>query len=79
MREHPAWPLPLVKVLREHGVRVLTVREILAYNVDTNMSARVDLEELASEALKYEMAPGHDVMVGTGQLGRWSQLARAGG
>ncbi len=32
------------QVLREHGVRVLTVREILAYNVDTNMSARVDLE-----------------------------------
>ncbi|PNW79619.1 hypothetical protein CHLRE_08g360350v5 [Chlamydomonas reinhardtii] len=28
-------------VLRAHGVKVLTVREILAHNVDTNMSARV--------------------------------------
>lgn len=37
-------PVPSPQVLREHGVRVLTVREILAYNVDTNMSARVDLE-----------------------------------
>ncbi|GIL80090.1 hypothetical protein Vretimale_12910 [Volvox reticuliferus] len=50
------------KVLREHGVRVLTVREILAHNVDTNMSARVDLEELAFEALKYVMAQGHDLV-----------------
>lgn len=49
-------------VLREHGVRVLTVREILAYNVDTNMSARVDLEELAFSALTYVMAPGTDAL-----------------
>ncbi|GFR49721.1 hypothetical protein Agub_g11877 [Astrephomene gubernaculifera] len=50
------------KVLREHGVRVLTVREILAHHVDTNMSARVDLEELAFQALTYVMAPGSDAM-----------------
>ncbi|KXZ51615.1 hypothetical protein GPECTOR_12g579 [Gonium pectorale] len=48
------------KVLREHGLRVLTVREILAHNIDTNMSARVDLEELVFEALTYKMAAGHE-------------------
>ena len=26
------------QILREHGVKVLTVREILAYNVETNMN-----------------------------------------
>ncbi|KAG2426169.1 hypothetical protein HXX76_013150 [Chlamydomonas incerta] len=49
-------------VLRAHGVKVLTVREILAHNVDTNMSARVDLEELVFSALSYEMAAGQDLM-----------------
>jgi hypothetical protein len=52
--------------LREHGVRVLTVREILAAHTDTNMSARVDLEELASSAMTYELAPGNDVTVRKG-------------
>uniref|UniRef100_A0A7S0RB30 Arginine deiminase n=1 Tax=Chlamydomonas leiostraca TaxID=1034604 RepID=A0A7S0RB30_9CHLO len=47
--------------LRAHGVRVLTVREILAYNVEDNVSARVDLEDLAFSALDYEMAAGHKV------------------
>eukprot|EP00195_Chlamydomonas_chlamydogama_P009440 CAMPEP_0202891208 /NCGR_PEP_ID=MMETSP1392-20130828/1328_1 /ASSEMBLY_ACC=CAM_ASM_000868 /TAXON_ID=225041 /ORGANISM="Chlamydomonas chlamydogama, Strain SAG 11-48b" /LENGTH=467 /DNA_ID=CAMNT_0049574893 /DNA_START=174 /DNA_END=1577 /DNA_ORIENTATION=+ len=46
--------------LRSHGVRVLTVREILAYNVDENVSARVDLEDLAFSALDYEMEVGHN-------------------
>lgn len=48
-------------LIRAHGVRVLTVREILAYNVEDNVSARVDLEDLAFEALAYEMSPGHKV------------------
>ena len=42
--------------LREHGVRVLTVREILAYNVEENISARVDLEDLAFCALDYTVS-----------------------
>jgi hypothetical protein len=41
--------------LRAHGVRVLTVRDILAYNVEENVSARVDLEDLAFTALEYEV------------------------
>uniref|UniRef100_A0A7S0UQV8 Arginine deiminase n=1 Tax=Polytomella parva TaxID=51329 RepID=A0A7S0UQV8_9CHLO len=44
------------KVIREHGVKVLTVREILAYNVESTVSARVDLENLAFSAMKYELA-----------------------
>eukprot|EP00798_Chlamydomonas_sp_ICE-L_P002145 gene2145-18194_t len=40
--------------LRELGVTVLTVREILAYNVEDNISARVDLEDLA-------IATGHKI------------------
>ena len=39
--------------LRELGVRVLSVREILAYNVVENVSARVDLEDLAFCAMDY--------------------------
>lgn len=41
--------------LRAHGVRVITVRDILAYNVEENVSARVDLEDLAFTALEYEV------------------------
>lgn len=47
------------RVLREEGVKVLTVRDILAYNIQENMSARVDLEELAADAMTYAMAAGH--------------------
>ncbi|KAL6748381.1 hypothetical protein V8C86DRAFT_2879369 [Haematococcus lacustris] len=47
--------------LRAHGLRVLTVREVLSYNVDDNISARVDLEDLTFSALDYEMAPGYKV------------------
>eukprot|EP00798_Chlamydomonas_sp_ICE-L_P013898 gene13898-19825_t len=45
--------------LREHGVKVLTVREVLSYNVEENISARVDLEDLACSALVYTIASGH--------------------
>ena len=38
------------QVLREHGVRVLTVREILAYGVDEHIGARVDLEARGAAA-----------------------------
>ncbi|KAF5833022.1 hypothetical protein DUNSADRAFT_10768 [Dunaliella salina] len=57
-------------LLRTHGVRVLTVREILAYNVETNIGARVDLENLALSTLKYGMAAGHQVIenMGVSQL-----------
>jgi hypothetical protein len=43
------------RVLREHGLRVLTVREILAYGTDEHMGARVELEDLAMDAMTYEL------------------------
>ncbi len=46
------------EVLRQHDVRVLTVREILAFGVDSNMGARVELEDLGMGALTYRMAAG---------------------
>jgi arginine deiminase len=46
------------QVLRDHGVRVLTVREILAYGVEEHMGARTDLEALAMEGLTYRLAAG---------------------
>ena len=42
--------------LRAHGVKVLTVREILAFDVLENISARVDLEDLAFSALEYQVS-----------------------
>jgi hypothetical protein len=47
-----------LQVLRAHGVRVLTVREILAFGVDEGMGARVELEELAATTLTYRLAEG---------------------
>jgi arginine deiminase len=41
------------QVLREHGVRVLTVREILAFGAESHVGARADLEDLAMTALAY--------------------------
>lgn len=35
------------RVMRDNGVRVVTVREILAYGVDDHMGARVELEQFA--------------------------------
>jgi arginine deiminase len=46
------------QVLRDHGVRVLTVREILAFGVDEHMGARCDLEDVAMDSLTYQMAAG---------------------
>ena len=42
-------------------LQVLTVRDILKYGVSDHMGARVDLEELAMKALKYNMAEGFTV------------------
>lgn len=46
------------QVLRAHGVRVLTVREILAFGVEERMGARVELEDLAANTLTYKLADG---------------------
>eukprot|EP00879_Flechtneria_rotunda_P005256 GHRR01005541.1.p1 GENE.GHRR01005541.1~~GHRR01005541.1.p1 ORF type:complete len:392 (+),score=108.32 GHRR01005541.1:604-1779(+) len=46
------------ETLRAHGVRVLTVREILAFGVEERMGARVELEDLAAETLTYKLAQG---------------------
>ena len=35
---------------------MLTVREILSFDVEENISARVDLEDLAFSALEYEVS-----------------------
>ena len=47
------------RVLREQGLRVLTVREILAYGTAEHMGARCDLEDLAMDALRYQLADGY--------------------
>jgi len=55
------WPYacrPARQVLRSLGVRVLTVREILAFGVEERMGARVELEELAASTLTYKLAEG---------------------
>ncbi|KIZ04019.1 Amidinotransferase family protein [Monoraphidium neglectum] len=53
-------------VLRDHGVRVLTVREILAHGVDEHMGARVALEDLAMATLTYQVgSPGVEGVVGS--------------
>lgn len=59
------------QVLREHGVRVLTVREILAFGADSHMGARADLEDLAMTALTY--------VLGEGRVGGAGGEATAGG
>ncbi len=38
--------------------QVLTVRDIMKYGVRDHMGARVELEELATKALKYQIAEG---------------------
>ncbi|KAI8474870.1 MAG: hypothetical protein J3K34DRAFT_517740 [Monoraphidium minutum] len=52
---------PGPQVLREHGVKVLTVREILAHGVEAHMGARVGLETLAMRTLTYRVADGASV------------------
>lgn len=55
---YPGVYVPYLQVLREHGVHVLTVRDVLSFAVDEHIGARVDLEDVAMEALKYQMATG---------------------
>ncbi|CAG9464079.1 unnamed protein product [Pedinophyceae sp. YPF-701] len=46
--------------MRRFGVKVLTVREILRYAADSNIRARVELEEFALNSLTYRLAEGFD-------------------
>lgn len=46
------------RVMRDMGVRVLTVREILAYGAGQHVGARVELEGFAMQALTYKLAEG---------------------
>jgi len=43
------------RVLAENGVRVMDVRDVLMLDTDCDVGARVELEEFASQVLKYEM------------------------
>lgn len=47
------------RVMREAGLKVLTVREILSFGVADHIGARVELEELAMRALTYNFAEGY--------------------
>ena len=58
------------RVMREAGVRVLTVRDILSYAVEDHMGARVELEELAMRALTYHLASGYKMEDIAEQVGR---------
>jgi hypothetical protein len=57
------------KKMEERGTTVLTVREILSFNCETNVKDRVELEELAVQsklifykiAIIYDMDEGNDV------------------
>ena len=44
--------------MREMGIKVLTVRDILSYGADEHVGARVELEDLAMRALRYDLADG---------------------
>jgi arginine deiminase len=44
--------------LRAHGVRCLTVREVLLYDTDASVRARCELEDLAAARLTYELDTG---------------------
>lgn len=46
------------RTMRDAGLRVLTVRDILSFGVEDHMGARVELEDLATKALHYGMAEG---------------------
>jgi len=41
--------------MREHGVKVLTVRDILSYGVEDHVGARVELEDLAMKVRLHGM------------------------
>lgn len=49
------------RTMRAAGLKVLTIRDILSFGVDDHMGARVELEELATKALQYEIAKGFKV------------------
>lgn len=44
-------------LLRSHGCRVLTVREILKFGTERSVSARLELEDMAAKSLSYEVSP----------------------
>ena len=44
--------------MRAAGLKVLTIRDILSFGVDDHMGARVELEELATRALQFQLAEG---------------------
>ena len=46
------------QIMRNNGVRVLTVREILAYGANEHVGARVELENYAMTALTYKLGEG---------------------
>jgi len=48
-RQHAAFRA----ALRAHGVRCVTVREVMLFNVDTCVRARCALEDLAASRLRY--------------------------
>ncbi len=45
--------------MRDNGVKVLTVRDILSYGVEEHMGARCELEALAMRALTYDLADSY--------------------
>ena len=46
------------RIMRNNKVRVLTVREILAYGTEEHVGARSELEDFAMQALTYKLAEG---------------------
>ena len=46
------------RIMRNNGVRVLTVREILSYGTEEHVGARSELEDFAMLALTYKLADG---------------------
>lgn len=74
----PLIPIPIPtptqpnnQVLRAHGVKVLTVRDILAFGVEERIGARVELEDLAADTLTYKLAEGERT-VGGASWGGWA-------
>lgn len=49
--------LNFCKLLEDHGIRVLKVRDILSYGVETSLRERLALEDLAAECLTYRLEP----------------------
>lgn len=46
------------RTMRAAGLKVLTIRDILSFGVEDHMGARVELEELATRALQFQLAEG---------------------